>query len=246
MCRIRATRHKPPNGPWTLRQTGPVAVQVLVLLVAVCMGGLGNAREARAQRAPGDGRPAAGTQPRHQSQNRAEQLSRLACENQTDRVFVLHAQGTECIAYYVTPAPAGPGATVFYFHGDLTAREVQPPEFTAGYLERMRRALAAIAARENVRFVDVDETFAIQADALERAIQIDLERGLKPCAIVASIGVFSATFFACAERHRLHQEGSYSPVGFGILAFALLMIWLTLVALPQKKSWAGYLRQSRV
>ena len=39
----------------------------------------------------------------------------------------------------------------------------------------------------------------------------------------------------------MHQEGSYSPVGFGILAFALLMIWLTLVALPQKKRKLGWI-----
>ena len=58
-----------------------------------------------------------------------------------------------------------------------------------------KAALLSGFGRDNVRYVEVDENFAIKPEALEHAVQLDLERGLKPCAIVASIGTTTTTAF---------------------------------------------------
>ena len=106
-----------------------------------------------AQRTPGDG--PVSPQPRHQQQGRPEAASRATCEAEPGRVFVAHTLGSECIAYIMTAAPAEPAPAVFYFHGDLTVREVQQPDFTRKHLARLRPVLGAIAERERVRFIYV-------------------------------------------------------------------------------------------
>jgi aromatic-L-amino-acid/L-tryptophan decarboxylase len=58
-----------------------------------------------------------------------------------------------------------------------------------------KAALLAGFGRDNVRYVEVDEKFEIRPEALEHAILTDLERGLKPCAIVASTGTTTTTAF---------------------------------------------------
>lgn len=47
--------------------------------------------------------------------------------------------------------------------------------------------------RKNLRKIPVDDTFAMQADALEEAIQNDLENGHKPTAAVVTIGTTGST-----------------------------------------------------
>ena len=127
------------------RRTATLTIMVAALL-------LGSA-QAFAQRAPGEG--AASPQPRHRQQGGPEATSRAKCEAEPYRVFVAHSLGTECIAYVITAPPAQPAPAVFYFHGDLTAREVQQPDFTQKHLARLRPALASIAEREKVRFIHV-------------------------------------------------------------------------------------------
>jgi len=56
-----------------------------------------------------------------------------------------------------------------------------------------------------------------------------------PTAVISSIGIFAATFFACAERQRLHQDGSYAPAGIGIAAFVIVMLGLTAAMLPKER-----------
>ncbi|MFT3890735.1 MAG: pyridoxal-dependent decarboxylase [Anaerolineales bacterium] len=56
-----------------------------------------------------------------------------------------------------------------------------------------KAALLAGFGRDNLHFVDVDENYAMKADALARAIQADLERGLVPCAVVATTGTTGTT-----------------------------------------------------
>lgn len=102
-----------------------------------------------------NGGPTSGAAPKHETIGRAESLSRVTCESKPDRVFVLHAQGSECIAYYPSLNSAAAVPTVFYFHGDLTAREVQATGFAGTYLDRANRALAGIADRERASFVFV-------------------------------------------------------------------------------------------
>jgi len=56
-----------------------------------------------------------------------------------------------------------------------------------------KAALLAGFGRENVRTIPVDERYAIQPDALATLIQTDIERGLTPCAIVATTGTTTTT-----------------------------------------------------
>lgn len=48
-----------------------------------------------------------------------------------------------------------------------------------------------------------------------------------PVAIVATIALFSATFYSYAEGVRLHQPRGLTPIGIGTLIFAALMMFLT-------------------
>lgn len=56
-----------------------------------------------------------------------------------------------------------------------------------------KAALLAGFGRDNVRMIAVDDRFALSVSALERAVQLDLERGLTPCAIVATTGTTATT-----------------------------------------------------
>jgi hypothetical protein len=60
-----------------------------------------------------------------------------------------------------------------------------------------------------------------------------------PVIVVAAIAIFAATFFAYAERHRLHQEGSPFPAVIGIGAFVLAMLLLTAAMLPKERRGIG-------
>jgi aromatic-L-amino-acid/L-tryptophan decarboxylase len=54
-------------------------------------------------------------------------------------------------------------------------------------------ALLAGFGRDNLRVVPVDQNFDLQPVALEAMIQADLERGMKPCVIVATVGSTATT-----------------------------------------------------
>ena len=56
-----------------------------------------------------------------------------------------------------------------------------------------KAALLAGFGRANLRAIPVDENFAMRADALEQTIQADLERGVTPCAVVATTGTTTTT-----------------------------------------------------
>jgi aromatic-L-amino-acid/L-tryptophan decarboxylase len=45
---------------------------------------------------------------------------------------------------------------------------------------------------DNLRLIDVDDSFAMRPDALERAIAADRDAGLKPCMVVATTGTTSS------------------------------------------------------
>src|SRR5437867_1942531 len=51
-----------------------------------------------------------------------------------------------------------------------------------------KAALLAGFGRKNVRMIETDEHYALRPDALARAVEVDLERGLRPCALVATTG----------------------------------------------------------
>jgi aromatic-L-amino-acid decarboxylase len=54
-------------------------------------------------------------------------------------------------------------------------------------------ALLAGFGRENVRSIATDENYAMRADLLEEAVQMDLEAGRKPCAVAATVGTTTTT-----------------------------------------------------
>ena len=79
--------------------------------------------------------------------------------------------------------------------------------------------------QENIRKIPVDAAFRMRADALARAIEVDLASGKRPCCIVGSVGSTSTTavdpvseIATVAERHNvwLHVDAAYAG------AFAVL------------------------
>jgi aromatic-L-amino-acid decarboxylase len=56
-----------------------------------------------------------------------------------------------------------------------------------------KAALLAGFGRDNLHFIETDEKYAMKPDALAAAIEADLERGLVPCAVVATTGTTTTT-----------------------------------------------------
>ena len=56
-----------------------------------------------------------------------------------------------------------------------------------------KAALLAGFGRTNVRFIPTDERYAMRPEALAAMIEADIERGLTPCAIVATTGTTTTT-----------------------------------------------------
>ncbi len=56
-----------------------------------------------------------------------------------------------------------------------------------------KAALLAGFGRANVRFIPTDERYAMRSEALAAMIETDIERGLTPCAIVATTGTTTTT-----------------------------------------------------
>ncbi|HLI68765.1 MAG TPA: aminotransferase class V-fold PLP-dependent enzyme [Ktedonobacteraceae bacterium] len=56
-----------------------------------------------------------------------------------------------------------------------------------------KAALLAGFGRANVRIIPIDERYAMRPDALGAAIRADIERGLAPCAVVATTGTTAST-----------------------------------------------------
>ncbi len=56
-----------------------------------------------------------------------------------------------------------------------------------------KAALLAGFGRANLRFIDVDDSYAMKPDSLLRALQTDLAAGFTPCAVVATTGTTTTT-----------------------------------------------------
>ena len=56
-----------------------------------------------------------------------------------------------------------------------------------------------------------------------------------PVSVCAALSIFAGTYYAYAERHRLHEGGSYRPglIGFGL--FVAVMAYLTHKTLPEER-----------
>ena len=56
-----------------------------------------------------------------------------------------------------------------------------------------KAALLAGFGKHNIRYIDVDEAYAMRPEALAAAIEQDLAAGLQPCAVVATTGTTATT-----------------------------------------------------
>ena len=78
-----------------------------------------------------------------------------------------------------------------------------------GHSSVEKSAKVAGFGAENVVRVEVDENFAMDPADLERRIEADLDRGLRPCCVVATVGTTSSTAVdplpALAEVARRHD-----------------------------------------
>jgi len=79
--------------------------------------------------------------------------------------------------------------------GGLQAEEQPLVVYTSAHAHSSvdKAALLAGFGRANVRHVPHDDEYAMKADALAAAIQDDLSRGLRPCAVVATTGTTTTT-----------------------------------------------------
>ncbi len=72
-----------------------------------------------------------------------------------------------------------------------------------------KAALLAGFGRDNLRVIAVDEAYRMRPDALREAIAADLQRGLRPCAVVATVGSTATTAIdplaTVAEVARAHE-----------------------------------------
>ncbi len=70
-----------------------------------------------------------------------------------------------------------------------------------------KAALLAGFGKDNLRLVETDENFAMRADRLREALAADKTRGLKPCALVVTVGTTATTAIdPVAEVAKLAQE----------------------------------------
>ena len=74
-----------------------------------------------------------------------------------------------------------------------------------------KAALLAGFGRDNVHIIPIDEHYAIRPTALAALIQTDIERGLTPCAIVATTGTTTTTALDPLEEDRT-DSSSIQPV----------------------------------
>jgi aromatic-L-amino-acid decarboxylase len=94
-----------------------------------------------------------------------------------------------------------------------------------GHSSVEKAALLAGFGRANLHFVGTDESYAMKPDALEAAIRADLERGLVPCAVVATTGTTGTTALdpigAIAEVAQRH--GAWLHVDSALAGSAMIL-----------------------
>ncbi len=95
-----------------------------------------------------------------------------------------------------------------------------------------KAALLAGFGRANVRTIPSDEQYAMRPDALRAAIEDDIERGLTPCAIVATTGSTTSTALdpletiaQLAQRHRLWLHVDAAMAGSAMILPECRWMW---------------------
>jgi aromatic-L-amino-acid decarboxylase len=95
-----------------------------------------------------------------------------------------------------------------------------------------KAALLAGFGRSNVRTIATDENYAMQPEALATAIQADIERGLAPCAVVATTGTTTTTALDplepiadVARRHSLWLHVDAAMAGSAMILPECRWMW---------------------
>ena len=95
-----------------------------------------------------------------------------------------------------------------------------------------KAALLAGFGRANVRTIPTDERYAMRPDALIAAIEDDIERGLTPCAIVATTGTTTSTALdpletiaQLARRHHLWLHVDAAMAGSAMILPECHWMW---------------------
>ncbi|MGE5377245.1 MAG: pyridoxal phosphate-dependent decarboxylase family protein [Bacteroidota bacterium] len=95
-----------------------------------------------------------------------------------------------------------------------------------------KAALLAGFGRANLHVVPADENYAMKPDALEQAIEADLEHGLVPCAVVATTGTTTTTALdpiaaiaAVARRHGLWLHVDSALAGSAMILPECRWMW---------------------
>jgi aromatic-L-amino-acid decarboxylase len=113
-----------------------------------------------------------------------------------------------------------------------------------------KAALLAGFGKANLRLVATDEAHALRLDLLDEAISDDLARGLRPCAVVATVGTTGTTALdpvagvaELAARHRLWLHVDAALAGTAMVLPEYRFMWTgveradSLVVNPHK--WMG-------
>lgn len=56
-----------------------------------------------------------------------------------------------------------------------------------------------------------------------------------PTAVCLALIIFAATFFAYADKARVHEAAGVYPALIGLVLFASVMAWLTDILLPEER-----------
>lgn len=93
-------------------------------------------------------------------------------------------------------------------------------------------ALLAGFGRRNIRVVAHDAEYAMRPDALEETVRLDLSRGARPCAVVATSGTTGTTAFdpigaiaEIAERHGLWLHVDAAMAGSAMILPEMRRFW---------------------
>jgi aromatic-L-amino-acid/L-tryptophan decarboxylase len=95
-----------------------------------------------------------------------------------------------------------------------------------------KAALLAGFGRHNVRSLPTDERYALRPEALAAAIRTDIERGLTPCAVVATTGTTATTALdpvgaiaEVASRHKLWLHVDAAMAGSAMILPECRWMW---------------------
>jgi aromatic-L-amino-acid decarboxylase len=88
-----------------------------------------------------------------------------------------------------------------------------------------KAALLAGFGRVNVRHIETDDEHAMRVDALELAIKTDMEYGLRPCAVVATIGTTTTTALDPLDKiaHIAQTYGLWLHVDAALAGSAMIL-----------------------